>query len=337
MKKKSSKKAKSLKKGSKPSVKKRSASGVKKGKKSSSTKKGSSSVKTKKKSATVKKSSKKVGAAKFLSDKPLKRKGKSKSQVKKKNLSEVERKNLSKVEKKGKTSTVNRGSTVSVGKRKKENSTAVIKGKKAVIEKRASGSQKRNGFLQKKPISGEEKSSPFSGSLNKPQPAEFPDRSKIRSKISSLRGSGRKVSRVEEITVRWLKEELQKIEEQKKKRNLIVKDMEGRDYCLFEDCDFPAVSGEYCRLHYIGRWDYIRIREEILGTGYIEKEINEILKNHSPLFIMYFIKDFRAEKNFLSSMKTFLDDEDSWEEEESLFMKEVTKTPKPEEIKEKKE
>ena len=317
MKKKSSKKPKSLKKVPKSS-KKRSVFGAKKGKKPSS-------IKTKKKSTAVKKSSKKVGLTKSLQGKSLQKKGKVQSSSQKKSISTVK--------KEGKTSSVKRKSVVSTEKRKKGSSPGVTKRKAVAARQGASGFQEQRGKL----LSGEEKISLFSGSLDKSQSAEFPDQSKMRPKIPPLGSSGRKASRMEEITVRWLKEELQKIEEQKKKRNLIVKDMEGRDYCLFEDCDFPAVSGEYCRLHYIGRWDYIRIREEILGTGYIEKKINEILKSHSPLFIMYFIKDFRAEKNFLSSMRTFLDDEDSWEEEESLFMKEVTVTRKPEETKEKKE
>ena len=125
----------------------------------------------------------------------------------------------------------------------------------------------------------------------------------------------------EELTVTRALEELQKMEERRQEKKLILKDMEGRDYCLFEDCDFPAVSGEYCRLHYIGRWDYIRTREKLLETGFIEKKIKEILKKSSPSCITHFIGDFRSEKNFLSHIKPLLEDIDSLNEED-LFVKE---------------
>ena len=124
------------------------------------------------------------------------------------------------------------------------------------------------------------------------------------------------------MTMNHVKEELQKIEEKNQEKKLILKDMEGRDYCLFEDCDFPAVSGEYCRLHYIGRWDYIRVSENLVKTEFIEKKVREILKKSSPACITYLIGDLRSEKNFLTRIKPLLEDIDNLNEED-LFVKET--------------
>ena len=116
----------------------------------------------------------------------------------------------------------------------------------------------------------------------------------------------------------WAEKELQTIAERKQEKNLVFRDREGRDYCLFEDCDFPAVSGEYCRLHYIGRWNYIKMREKILNSGFIEKTIRQLLQKTTPDCINYIIGDFRSEKSFLTSIKPLLEELDTLDEE-TLF------------------
>lgn len=143
----------------------------------------------------------------------------------------------------------------------------------------------------------------------------------LKNKPPSRQKSSQKLSKSEEVTVNRVKEELQKIEERKQEKKLILKDMEGRDYCRFEDCDFPAIAGEYCRLHYIGRWDYIRTREKLLKIEFIEKKIEEILQKSSLHCITHFIGDLRSEKNFLTRVKPLLEDIDNLNEED-LFTKE---------------
>lgn len=152
----------------------------------------------------------------------------------------------------------------------------------------------------------------------------------LKSKVPIQQKNSQKLSKSEELTVNRVKEELQKIEERKQEKKLILKDMEGRDYCLFEDCDFPAIAGEYCRLHYIGRWDYIRTREKLLKIGFIEKKMEEILKKSSPNCITHFLGDFRSEKNFLTRIKPLLEDIDNLNEED-LFVTENKDANYPEE------
>lgn len=154
------------------------------------------------------------------------------------------------------------------------------------------------------------------------KPASHKTEIKLKTDSQFQQKDNQKLSKSEELTVNRVTEEIQKIEERKQEKKLILKDMEGRDYCLFEDCDFPAVSGEYCRLHYIGRWDYIRVREKLLKIGFIERKIEEILEKNSLTCITHFIGDFRSEKNFLTRIKPLLEDIDNLNEED-LFAKEM--------------
>ena len=195
-------------------------------------------------------------------------------------------------------------------------SAAVIKGGKFVpgnlLKKPVKVSSQSSGFHSKTHFSEKTIKKPFS---------KF-DNSKMLLKPKSVNPTRKKMSKLEEITISWVQEALQKIQARREEKRLIVKDMEGRDYCVFEDCDFPAVSGDYCRLHYIGRWDYIRIREKILKSDFIEKQIQELLKLSSSSCIMYFIGDFRSEKSFLTSIKPFLEDLDNLDDE-TLFVDEI--------------
>ena len=120
--------------------------------------------------------------------------------------------------------------------------------------------------------------------------------------------------KAEEITAASAQKELQKATE----REFVLKDMEGRDYCLFEDCGSIAVSGEYCRLHYIGRHDYIKARENILKTGWIQKKTEEIAKKSAPFSLLAaacLIEDLRSKKSFAARIKPLLEDWDFSEEE----------------------
>ena len=215
-------------------------------------------------------------------------------------------------------------------KKKKVSKKPVLKKLKA-LEKSAVGIKEGksvSGNLLKKPVKvplqsgGVHSKTHLSGQTGK-RPASKFNAPKVSLRPQSVGPARRqKASKLEEVTMSWVKEALQKIKARREEKRLIVKDMEGRDYCVFEDCDFPAVSGDYCRLHYIGRWDYIRIREKILKSGFIAKKIQELLKQSPSSCIMYLIGDFRAEKSFLSSIKPFLEDLDSLDDE-TLFIDEI--------------
>ena len=158
-------------------------------------------------------------------------------------------------------------------------------------------------------------------------------KSPVALKAKPISAGSKKLPRSEEITMPWVEKTLQKIEAMKQEKKMIVRDMEGRDYCLFEDCDFPAVSGDYCRLHYIGRWDYIRMREKLLASGFIERKIQEILNKNSPSCIVHLIGDLSSEKTFLNSIKPFLEDMDDNMDEETVLVKETELEPDKENLK----
>ena len=130
------------------------------------------------------------------------------------------------------------------------------------------------------------------------------------SKAAKERGT----EKAEEITAASARNELQTATE----REFVLKDMEGRDYCLFEDCGAAAVSGEYCRLHYIGRHEYIKARENILKTGWIHRKIEEIANKSAPFSLLAaacLIEDLRSKKSFAARIKPLLEDWDSSEDE----------------------
>lgn len=289
MKKKASKKAKILKKARSTSSKKKPVS------------KKPSPMKKKASSSTKKTSTKKSSARANLKSKPKKTLKKTKLSAKKSSKKSLSVK---------KTSSLN-----------KKKSAASTKPKTAPIKKHSKKSIKTSSKL---PYSKKNLSKKLTAkSLTSKEPVLKKAAIKLKTPVShSQRKGNQKLSKSEEMTINHIKEELQKIEERKQEKNLILKDMEGRDYCLFEDCDFPAVSGEYCRLHYIGRWDYIRIREKLIKTEFIEKKIQEALKKSSSACITYLIGDLHSEKNFLTRIKPLLEDIDNLNEED-LFVKET--------------
>ena len=113
--------------------------------------------------------------------------------------------------------------------------------------------------------------------------------------------------------------ELQQLLSREKEEALVLKDMEGRTYCAVEDCGFPSVVGEYCRLHYIGCWDNIINRNKILEKNLLEKLITELIGKYSEDVLDFLIQDLKQEKTFLSIMKSLLEDDEEIENEEELI------------------
>ena len=115
------------------------------------------------------------------------------------------------------------------------------------------------------------------------------------------------------------KKELEIILEREKEEKLILKDMEGRSYCCVEDCGFSAVVEGYCRLHYMGNWEHITKRNKILKTGLLEKLIDQMMTDHSKTILNYLLQDFKQEKTFTAIVKSFLEEDEEIESEDTLL------------------
>lgn len=115
------------------------------------------------------------------------------------------------------------------------------------------------------------------------------------------------------------KKELAAILEREKEEKLILKDMEGRNYCCVEDCGFSAEVEGYCRLHYLGHWDYIIKRNKILKNEILEKIINQLISDHSQNILNYLLQDLKQDKTFTSTIKTLLEEDEDIEFEDTLL------------------
>ena len=115
------------------------------------------------------------------------------------------------------------------------------------------------------------------------------------------------------------KKELSMILEREKEEKLILKDMEGRSYCCVEDCGFSAEVEGYCRLHYLGHWEYIIKRNKILKKEILEKLINQLISDHSQSILNYLLQDLKQDKTFTSTVKTLLEDDEDIESEDALL------------------
>ena len=84
---------------------------------------------------------------------------------------------------------------------------------------------------------------------------------------------------------------------------MILKDMEGRKYCLFENCDYPAIIDDYCRVHFFGLFKKISRRKAILEQKILEKNYQELARQHSTSFLEFLFKDLSSGKNFKLAIK----------------------------------
>ena len=115
------------------------------------------------------------------------------------------------------------------------------------------------------------------------------------------------------------KKELAAILNREKEEKLVLKDMEGRSYCCVEDCGFSAEVEGYCRLHYLGHWEYIIKRNKILKKGVLEKLINQLVSDHSQSTLNFLLQDLKQEKTFVSTVKTLLEEDEDIESEDALL------------------
>ena len=75
------------------------------------------------------------------------------------------------------------------------------------------------------------------------------------------------------------------------------------DECREKNCENPASTGGYCRLHYISNWKTIKKNEAILVEGKLQDFIEEIVKKYSVKEVEGMIEDLSDEKSFLKALK----------------------------------
>ena len=85
------------------------------------------------------------------------------------------------------------------------------------------------------------------------------------------------------------------------------------DECREKNCDNPASTNGYCRLHYIANWKQIKKNEAILTEGKLQVFIEDIVKKYSAKEIEGIIDDLSDEKSFYKALNEM--DIESAEEE----------------------
>ena len=113
--------------------------------------------------------------------------------------------------------------------------------------------------------------------------------------------------------------ELEDILAKEEESKRILRDMQGRNYCLVESCDFPSIVEGYCRLHYIAGWKVILQRKKILEKNYLENFMFRLVEKYTSSILEYMIKDLNSEKSFNSVVKKLEDDGDFDIEDENLL------------------
>ena len=117
----------------------------------------------------------------------------------------------------------------------------------------------------------------------------------------------------------YREKELQKLLDQEKEEKLILKDMEGRTYCLVENCDYPALVEDYCRIHFFGLFKMIKRKKQIIEQDILTKSYRSLVSKYSPAVFEHLFKDISSDKDFKLAIKKFTDEEaDDLEAEETF-------------------
>ena len=194
-----------------------------------------------------------------------------------------------------------------ISKKKKTNKTV---GKK-VPEKKA-----KKKIFQKKPSIKKTKSLKTSlkykdkkeTSKTKQPPSDKKQNPVEKTKTKSLSSS-----------LNYREKELQKLLDKEKKDTLILKDMKGRTYCVIENCDYPAIIEDHCRLHFFGLFKKIKKKKQILEQDLLTKHYDFLIKKYSLDLFDYLFKDLSSDKNFKQAIKKITHEEAEEPETEDAF------------------
>ena len=92
------------------------------------------------------------------------------------------------------------------------------------------------------------------------------------------------------------------------------------DECLERNCDAPASTKGFCRLHYISNWKNVKKREAILIDGKLQDFIEDLAKKYPLKSIELVLNDLSDEKSFFAALnemdiESMDDDQDTISEE----------------------
>ena len=113
--------------------------------------------------------------------------------------------------------------------------------------------------------------------------------------------------------------ELKKLLDKEKEEKLILKDMEGRTYCIIDDCDYPALVEDHCRIHFFGLFKMIKRKKQILEQDILTKNYRLLANKHSEVVFDYLFKDLSSDKSLNLAMKKFDDEETDDLENDETF------------------
>lgn len=77
----------------------------------------------------------------------------------------------------------------------------------------------------------------------------------------------------------------------------------GVDECIERNCDSPATTANFCRLHYIKNWNDIKKKLQILSEGKLQELIEVLVSKYPVKYIEAILQDLSEEKVFLSVLK----------------------------------
>ena len=108
------------------------------------------------------------------------------------------------------------------------------------------------------------------------------------------------------------------------------------DECREKNCENPATTLGYCRLHYISNWKTIKKNEAILKEGKLQDFIEDLVKKYPVKEIEGVVNDLSDEKTFFKVLKDldidsgdeaseFIDDDLSDDDQDIAFETKVMK------------
>ena len=121
--------------------------------------------------------------------------------------------------------------------------------------------------------------------------------------------------------------ELKKILDKEKTEQMILKDVEGRTYCSVENCDYPALVKEYCRIHFFGLFKVIKQKERIVAQNILTKSYLSLVDKYSETVFDYLFKDLASDKDFQQALKKI-----TGEESHDLHSEDMVFNEKSEEV-----
>lgn len=120
-------------------------------------------------------------------------------------------------------------------------------------------------------------------------------------------------------SLNYRERELKNLLEKEKEEKLILRDMEGRTYCAVENCDYPALVEDYCRIHFFGLFKVIKKKKQILEQDLLSKSYLLLFDKYSESVFEYLFKDLSTDKDFRLAVKRFTDEETDDPEMEEVF------------------